>query len=563
MSRPPAARRGTPILVATGLRLDRGAMPVLRDVSFVVGPGMRLGVTGPNGVGKSTLLRLLAGDIRPDAGSVLVQPRQTVVGYLAQEPEHGAGASVRQVLRRASGVAVAEDAVARAGSALAAGEAGAGDRFAEALARLEALAPEGLDGRIEAALDELGLGAGLAERPMAALSGGQAARVGLAAVTLSRFGVTLLDEPTNDLDFDGLARLESFVLGVTGPLVVVSHDRAFLERTVTHVLELDEHDHTARLFGGGWSAYAEERATARRHAVEARAGYEARRRSLVDRSQRERRWAQSGARRERRVPRDHDKAQRDFRLNRTEQLAARARRTERALERLPPVEKPWEGWQLRVTIGEAHRAGDVVARLDGAVVRRGGFTLGPVDLEIAWGERLSLVGPNGAGKSTLVGALLDRLPLEAGTRWLGPSVVVGEMAQQRAAADGAGPLLDDVVASTGLAVGEVRSLLAKFGLGAEHLGRHVSSLSPGERTRAVLAGFQGRGVNFLVLDEPTNHLDLPAIEQLEEALAGFAGALLVVSHDRRLLEALDVDRRLVLPAGTATAVPSGGDTTVS
>jgi ATPase subunit of ABC transporter with duplicated ATPase domains len=207
VSRPPAAARGTPTLVAAGLRLDRGASAVLRDVSFVVGPGMRLGVVGPNGVGKSTLLRLLAGELRPDAGSVRLQPPGTVVGYLAQEPRHGPADSVRQVLHRATGVAAAEAALGAAASALAAGQRGAGDRYDAALARLASLAPDDLDARLDAVLDDLGLGAVTADRPMAALSGGQRARVGLAAVVLSRFGVTLLDEPTNDLDFDGLARL--------------------------------------------------------------------------------------------------------------------------------------------------------------------------------------------------------------------------------------------------------------------------------------------------------------------------------------------------------------------
>jgi ATPase subunit of ABC transporter with duplicated ATPase domains len=250
--------------------------------------------------------------------------------------------------------------------------------------------------------------------------------------------------------------------------------------------------------------------------------------------------------REKRNPRDNDKAQRDFRINRTEQLASRARRTERALDALEVVDKPWEGWDLRFTIEQAPRAGAVVARLTGAVIERGAFTLGPLDLEIGWAERIALVGPNGSGKSTLVEAILGRLPLRSGTRWLGPSVVVGELGQDRRSLGGTTSVVESVIARSGLTHSDARSLLAKFGLGADHVTRPGASLSPGERTRAELATFQALGVNFLVLDEPSNHLDLPAIEQLEAALAGFTGTLLLVSHDRRLLETVELTRRIEL-----------------
>jgi len=220
------------------------------------------------------------------------------------------------------------------------------------------------------------------------------------------------------------------------------------------------------------------------------------------------------------------------------------------MERLGSVEKPWEGWDLRFTIDQAPRAGAVVGRFEGAVVERGGFRLGPLDLEIGWAERLGLIGPNGSGKTTLVEALLGRLPLAAGRVWLGPSVVVGELGQdRRSAVDGGGQgesVLDRVIDRCALTVSEARSLLAKFGLGAEQLSRPRALLSPGERTRAELALFQARKVNFLVLDEPTNHLDLPAVEQIEQALSGFDGTVLLVSHDRRLLDAVDLTRRIDL-----------------
>ena len=186
---------------------------------------------------------------------------------------------------------------------------------------------------------------------------------------------------------------------------------------------------------------------------------------------------------------------------------------------------------------------------------RGDFRLGPIDLEIGWGDRLGVGGANGSGKSTLVAAVLGTVGLSAGGRWLGPSVVTGVLGQDRRAL-GAGP---DLVRSTmdrcGITLSEARALLAKFGLDADHVTRPTGSLSPGERTRAELAVFQALGVNFLVLDEPTNHLDLPAIEQLEEALAGFGGTLLLVSHDRQLLESVEVTRSLELPLAVAPGSP--------
>ena len=530
-------------LTASRLSRELGGNTVLRDVSLTIAPDTRLGVVGPNGVGKSTLLRILAGLEQPDAGRVELTPATATVGYLAQETERHERVTVRAHLHRATGVARADEELQRSAEALGRGE-DAADAYADALERWQSLGAADLDARIEAVLATVELPDRVVDLPTAALSGGQLARVALAAVLLSRFDVTLLDEPTNDLDFAGLDQLERFVAGRPGAVVVVSHDRAFLENTVTSVLELDEHERSARLYRGGWRAFLEERSTARRHAEEAYADYQSRRGTLLDRARRERRWATSGAAKEKRRPRDHDTAQRDFRLNRTEQLAARARRTEQALARLEPVDKPWQGWDLRFAIHEAPRAGSVVARLEAAVVQRGDFRLGPLDLEIGWGERWALAGANGAGKTTLIEALLGRIPLESGRRYLGPGVEVGELGQQRSAFTATATLLDAFVADTGLDAGSARTLLAKFGIGTEHVRRPAASLSPGERTRTQLAAFQARGINFLVLDEPTNHLDLPAVEQLEEALAGYGGTLLVVTHDRQFIAAVDVDHVL-------------------
>ncbi len=540
MSAPPAPHA---TLVAQHLTLARGDRLVLDDVSLTVAPGMCVGVVGANGVGKSTLLSLLAGHLEPDTGSVRRDPPQATVGLLDQEHRPVPGETVRATLARRTGVAAAEAELSAAATALEGGQPHSEDRYSAALERFVVLSGGDLDARIDATLADLGV-PGVAERLATTLSGGEVAKIALAAIELSRFDITLLDEPTNDLDFAGLDRLDGFVNFRHGGVVVVSHDRAFLEATVGSVLEISEHDHRAHLFGGGWGAYLDQRETDRRRAEEAYRVYESQRAQLKTRARTEREWATQGVRREKRRPRDNDKAQRDFRINRTEQQASRARRTERALESLQRVDKPWEGWRLEFTIEQAPRSGAVVARLEDAVIARGSLRLGPLDLEIGWAERVALVGPNGAGKSTLVEALLGRLPLEQGRQHLGSSVVVGELGQDRSAVSSTASIVDRVIERCRLTSTEARSLLAKFGLGIDQVARAASSLSPGERTRAELATFQGLGVNFLVLDEPTNHLDLPAIEQLESALASFGGTLLLVSHDRALLEAVEVTRTI-------------------
>ena len=227
--------------------------------------------------------------------------------------------------------------------------------------------------------------------------------------------------------------------------------------------------------------------------------------------------------------------------------------SERALERLGTVDKPWEGWQLHLDLAPTARSGDVVARLSEAEVRRGNWTLGPVDLEIGWAERVVITGPNGGGKSTLLGALLGRLELSGGDRYVGPSVRFGELDQRRRRVTAGERLIDSFMGSTGQTQEEARSVLAKFGLTAEHVGRAPEQLSPGERTRAQLAELMVTGTNCLVLDEPTNHLDLPAIEQLEEALEGYRGTLILVTHDRWLLETLQATRLVEIDEGRVVA----------
>ena len=540
----------TGTLTARGIVKAHGDDTVLGGVSVTVAPGDVLGVVGPNGAGKSTLLRILAGVDAPDQGTVALSAG--TAGYLPQEPDRAPGETLHAYLARRTGVAAAHDRMDVATAGLAAGRAGADTAYSHALEEWLGLGGADLEPRAEAVSRELGLDPALLALQTTALSGGEAARASLAAILLSRFGVLLLDEPTNDLDFDGLARLERFVAERPGGAVIVSHDRAFLERTVTRVLEIDEVAHTATEYGGGWAGYLELRATAARHAEERYEVYTTERDRLGDRARRQRQWSETGVRKAKASIKDEpDKNVRRAKTERSEKQAAKVKATERALDRLEVADKPWRRWELQLRFGGGERAGAVTARLEGAVVERGSFTLGPVDLELAWGERVALVGPNGSGKTTLVEALLGRLELASGARWVGPGVRIGELDQARRAFAGDGSLLDGFVERSAMSVQEARSLLAKFGLGGDAVARGSATLSPGERTRASLALLMASGANWLVLDEPTNHLDLPAIEQLETALDAFDGTLLLVTHDRRLLEAVALDRTIELRAGGA------------
>mgnify|MGYP001055300244 CR=1 FL=1 len=546
-------------LVARGLAAAHGDRTLFSGLDLVVAPGDVIGLVGPNGAGKSTLLRLLAGLERGAEGQVRRSPPTAQVGHLPQEPDRLPGETVAAFLARRTGVDRARTALDTASDALAAGTPGADDAYADALDAFLTLGGADLEERSAGVLADLGLplGEGIdLDRGMTALSGGQAARIGLAALLLSRYDVFLLDEPTNDLDLDGLDRLESFVRGQRAGIVVVSHDREFLAGTVTRVVELDLAQRQVNVFGGGYQAYLEERERAREHAREEYEEYARTRAALEDRAHRQRSWMEKGVRNAYRKATDNDKFIPHRRAEASEKQAAKARQTERLIERLDVVAEPRREWRLQMEIATAPRGGTVVATLRGAVVRRPrpdggpGFTLGPVDLRIDRGDRVAITGPNGSGKSTLLAVLLGALPPDDGSASLGSGVVVGEVDQARSLFGGAEPLLR----AFGEAVpdqqeAEVRTLLAKYGLGSAHVLRPCAGLSPGERTRAALALLQVRGVNLLVLDEPTNHLDLPAIEQLEQALESYPGTLLLVSHDRRLLDAVRLTRRLAVDDG--------------
>ncbi|WP_418062404.1 ABC-F family ATP-binding cassette domain-containing protein [Pimelobacter simplex] len=542
-------------LVTKDLAGGHAHRTLFEALDLTVASGDVVGVVGANGAGKTTLLRILAGDLAPLDGLVSTAPGDAFVGWLPQEHERVAGETLGQYVARRTGAAAATEAMERAAAELGTGDdPRTADAYAESLDRWLASGAPDLDERLPPMLADLGLDVG-PDVLMTALSGGQAARAALAVLMLSRFDLVLLDEPTNDLDLAGLDRLEDFVRGLRAGVVLVSHDREFLSRVVTRVVELDLAQHQVAVYDGGYDAFLEERAIARRHAREAYEEFADKKADLVRRARVQREWSSQGVRNAMRKSPDNDKVRRRAQSESSEKQAQKVRQMESRIARLEEVEEPRKEWELRFSIAAAPRSSSVVATLDEATVRLGDFTFGPVSLQVSAGDRIGIVGPNGAGKTTLLRLLLGRLAPDAGRASAGASVAVGEIDQARTGLDDDLPLGAAFEASMPeMAPADVRTLLAKFGLKADQVTSTVGRLSPGERTRAAMALLQARGVNLLVLDEPTNHLDLPAIEQLEEALDSYDGALLLVTHDRRLLDNVRLDQRWQVDDGRVVAV---------
>ena len=531
-----------------------GSQVVLEHAELEIGSRARIGLVGPNGIGKSTVLRLLAGEETPDTGKVSIDPPDVVVAHLAQQPELRAGKTLAERLAHLTGVAAAERELEAAAAALAeAGETSRGDstrasaeRYDIALARFLAVGGGDFEARAGAmcvASSASGCGS------IGAVKGSRVARrhgSRSPRSCSSRPIYALLDEPTNDLDEDGLARLEAFVDAFPGALVVVSHDRAFLDRVADRIAEIDPRSHRITSWAGGWTEYARRRDEERSRAYAVLELAQARRRELAALLSERRTQARAGG-----AGLGEQSGGSDRRG--THALSTKVRQAERLLARNPLPEKPFESWELRLELRAGGRLPSPCLALAGAVVERGAFRLGPVDLELHPGERLAITGANGSGKTTLVRAVTGELGLAAGRRHLGRGVVVGLIGQQRSAYASDVRLSDEFVARTGLAAVDARTLLAKFGLGESRTRRAGETLSPGERTRAHLAELQARRVNLIVLDEPTNHLDLEAVEQLEQALSGWDGALVVISHDRRFLEAIVPTRALRLDNGRVAA----------
>jgi ATP-binding cassette subfamily F protein 3 len=510
---------------------------ILEDVSFVLNPGDRVGLVGPNGCGKTTLLRIIVGQEQPDRGTVHTSPADVTVGYLAQALEFEPGATVGDVMRQAvEGLHEAERQVEALAQHMSVAESDDElgrlmDEYADALARFEAAGGYGVSHQVDAVLAGLGLDAVDQATPVAILSGGQKTRLGLARLLQTRPQLLLLDEPTNHLDIEALEWLEGFLAGYDGAVLIVSHDRTLLDRTVRTILELDPLTHTVTVYPGNYSEYwqAKERELENQWAA-----YKDQQERVARLEQEIQGLAGHARRIERGTLHYH---YRKIAKGLARRSVVQQRRLERMLESEERVEKPARTWEMKLAFEGTPPSGkDVLLLEDLALGYDGQPLFSSVDLTLRQGERVALVGPNGSGKTTLLRGIVGQVVPLAGRMRLGAGVVVGYYSQEQEGLDGASTPFEEIRRVAPLGETEVRRFLHYFLFSGDDVFVPVESLSFGERARLALAKLVAAGCNLLLLDEPINHLDIPSRERFEQGLAAFEGTVLAVVHDRYFIQ---------------------------
>ena len=517
------------LLEVSGVTFGYTGDPLFSDVALKLEPGERAGLVAPNGAGKSTLLRVLAGDLEADRGFV-VPKKGATLGYFRQSHEVKAQGSVMDVLLSGFGELVKlRHALAEAQVAAADGSEAALTRLSDLDEQYHRAGADAVERRVEVIAEKLGFKLPDLDRDVATLSGGERGRLSLGVVLASEPDILLLDEPTNHLDLETIRWLEQHLCAWRGAVLVVSHDRAFLDAVCGITMELGRT--TFRVYPLPYSRYHEERA---------------------EDLERERRQAEEQAS-------FIEKTEDFIRRNMAGQKTKQAQSRQKMLDKLDRVGRPEDVWaraeRVRFRFAEAPRSGDIVLEAKGLGAARGGKQLFEgVDLLVRRGDRIGIVGPNGTGKTTLMKLLAERGAAEdVGSVRRGTNLREGYFDQQLGSLDKTRTGVEEIRSVRGdLNVDGARQYLARFRFYGDDPLRKVGSLSGGESTRLALAKLLLEPRNLLFLDEPTNHLDIPAAEILEEALVGFEGTVILVSHDRRFLETVTTRTLSFRPEGIDT-----------
>lgn len=515
-----------PLLTATNISKSFGALDIFPELSFGIPHKARIGLVGPNGVGKTTLLRILIGEEEPSSGTIQ-HSRGLQVGYLPQESQLNSDRTVwaecltvfNSLVRRQQELHALEESLS-----LNPGSAALIEQYGQLQARFEHEGGYDYETRIRMTLSGLGFNRADEKRPVSHLSGGQRTRIMLAKLLLSQPGLLLLDEPTNHLDISAVEWLEAYLKDWPGAVLIVSHDRYFLDQVATTIFEMTP---ALEEYRGNYSAY------------------------MLQREERYQRQLTEYQTQQEFIEKEEEYIRRNIAGQNTRQAQGRRKRLERMLDeaRLTP---PMKKRTMHIQLASSGRSGDLVLRTHSLSVGYAdeGKPLFTVDdLTLVRGECAAIIGPNGAGKTTFLKTILEQIPPYAGETVLGSSLQIGYFAQAHEGLHSDWTLMEEIQAvNPKWLPSEIRDYLAKFLFTGDDVFKQVSLLSGGERGRLALACLALKGANLLLLDEPTNHLDLPSQEILQSILADFHGTILLVSHDRYLIDALATQVWEVIPS---------------
>lgn len=488
-----------------------GSNLILKNVSFTLKKRESLGIVGPNGIGKTTLLRIIEGSVELDSGTI-EKSKDVCVCYIPQEivplsqSETGRDYLMRMV----------------------------GFKFT----------PVSDDKELQSFLGKLSIDPNDFERPLCTLSGGLRAKIALLPLFFFRADVFLLDEPTNNLDLPGLLFLEQKVIKSSSSFLIVSHDRKFLDRIVSKTIEIDEFSHTTTIYDGGFTVYLREREKRIEHQWQRYKEYEQEANRLLESARKQKEKAQKGKSKSKHT-KDKDKLSHGYAEERSRRTTDAAKSLKKRLEQLEKVEKPRIRLPLRLNFEVAERSGDIVFELQKVLKKKGCFSLGPIDLTVSYGMRIAILGPNGSGKTTLLKIFTENDTSDSGMIKIGSRVNIGYLPQELNLTPDK-TLLTEFLSQSPLDETTGRKLLNRFGLEETDVNKRIKDLSPGERSRLILAILMSQRPNCLILDEPSNHLDLEALTQLEKALMKYSGTLIIVSHDRYLLDRIPFTTTFVL-----------------